>query len=130
MACQMRSASFGLAVVVLDVLLDQLAAVGAERGIQELHRCTRAMSFGLRDWRIVSKARMTCCWRPMTSSAGNWRSHTATDFADASGSAISFAPDVKKPNMIPRSLIFATRAVRLRTLVEHAVEGGRRNRHL
>ena len=34
----MRSASLGARVVVLDVLLDQLAAVGAERGVEELDR--------------------------------------------------------------------------------------------
>ncbi len=61
--------------------------------------CTRARSTAFRDWRIASNARMTCCWRPMTSSAGSWRSHADTDFAETSGSAISLVPGVRKLNM-------------------------------
>ncbi len=62
--------------------------------------CTREMSHGLRDAFIASKARITCCWRPMTSSAGNCRSHAETALGEASGSIDSLVPEVKKPNMV------------------------------
>jgi hypothetical protein len=47
---------------------------------------------------MPSKARMTCCCRPMTSSAGSWRSQTETDLADANGSVVSLLV-VRNSNM-------------------------------
>ena len=92
----------GRGVVVLDVLLDELAAVGAERGVEVLH--------GLRARRVHGPARLAhrverahdvllaaddIQRRQLPQPRATWSSR------DTSGSAMSLAPDVRNPNMSP-----------------------------
>ena len=103
LACQTRSATFGRGIDVLDVLLDQLAAIGAQRGIDDAAIAwTRAASNGARDWRMPSNARITSCCRATMSSEGRSASHAAADFADAIGSAPPRTPGVRNPNIVER----------------------------
>src|SRR5262249_5513849 len=50
------------------------------------------------DLRIVSSALMTCCCRPITSRAGNARSHAAAVFAFCNVSAASLGWGVRNPD--------------------------------
>src|SRR5215470_6231903 len=95
----MRSESFGPVSTFSTYCLISCRRSAPSAASRNCTACARARSIGLRDWRITSNARITCCWRPMTSSAGNSRSQAETALADASGSERSLVLDVKKPNM-------------------------------
>jgi hypothetical protein len=57
-------------------LLDQLAAIGSGRGITNWMALMRAASKTGAPY-ASHPGRLTCCRRPMTSSAGSWRNHAA-----------------------------------------------------
>ena len=71
LACQMPLGQLRRGVQALDVLLEQLAAIGAERRIERIAAPVRAR--GRRAGAIgacPSNARITSCWRPTMSSDG------------------------------------------------------------
>src|ERR1043166_1589585 len=85
-ACQMRSASLGLvsAFSMYCLMSWRLSAPSAASTNSIAPTRCRSM---LAPLRVASRARTTCCCRPITSSAGSWRSHPAALFALCRGSS-------------------------------------------
>src|SRR5215471_4775021 len=71
--------------------------------------------------RIESRARMTCCCRPITSSAGNSRSQAAAAFALCNGSATSLDGDVRNESIAFMDAAGARRGAELRVPLPSAI---------